>query len=303
MTRLTALLLPGLLCLSGGAAAAPPPYADLIDFPRTEANFDRFYSLEGHLAQRFDTVCADTLCAGDYSGLRPLQLRCSVDVAAAQVRACTWIFIASELRVDGQGGLLQVDNRNWQCALPLGTGVPVETFFTRLEGADALHEVFEGAAASVGEAVHGCLTQPVAPLPPPAPGAYVDARDYPRPGQGHGRFRALEQALVRGFDNICGDTFCEGDYYNLQAMRLRCSVHARSGRLGQCVWTFAGSNAWVAPADGSITVDARDWACALPLAPATPLALLLDTLRGDDAIDQPLPGTRTSTYDSLTSCL
>ncbi len=279
------------------------PFIDLVDFPRNEANWDRFYSLEAHLASRFDAVCADTLCEGDYSNLRALQLRCSVNAARAQVHACNWLFIASELQVAPDTGEVRVDNRRWDCPLPLGKGVAVEAFHASLESADALDIVLPGAAMSIGEAVGDCLQQTRQSARAAASARYVDARDYPGQGQGGARFRALEQALVRGFDDICGDTFCEGEYYNLQAMRLRCSVHAASGRVGECRWTFAGSNMAVEAATGAVTVDARDWACRLPLASYTPLPLLLDTLHGQDAIDALLPGTSTTVYEGLTTCL
>ncbi|WP_244880176.1 hypothetical protein [Stenotrophomonas rhizophila] len=279
------------------------PFVDLVDFPRNEANWDRFYSLEAHLANRFDAVCADTLCEGDYSNLRALQLRCSVNAASGQVHACNWLFIASELQVAPDTGVVLVDNRRWDCPLPLGTGVGVEAFHASLERADALDVVLPGAALSIGEAVGGCLQQVRQPERAASAARYVDARDYPGQGQGGTRFRALEQALVRGFDDVCGDTFCEGEYYNLQAMRLRCSVHAASGRVGECRWTFAGSNMDVDAATGAVTVDARDWACRLPLAAQTPLPRLLATLQGPEAIDTVLPGTATTVYEGLTTCL
>jgi len=134
---------------------------------------------------------------------------------------------------------------------------------------------------------------------------YVDARLYPDQASGWERFRSVERALVAGFDGVCGDTFCEGEYYNLQAMRLRCSVERASGQVAGCTWTFAGSNSSVL-GDGSIDVDLRSYACALPLAAGTPLESLLQALEAvppREAIDVPLPGTSTSVYDGLTHCL
>ncbi|MCF7752267.1 hypothetical protein KQ945_16020 [Bacillus subtilis subsp. subtilis] len=279
------------------------PFIDLVDFPRNEANWDRFHTLESHLASRFDAVCADTLCEGDVSNLRALQLRCSVNAAKAQVYACNWLFIASELQVAPDTGKVQVDNRRWDCLLPLGKGVAVKAFHASLDRADALDIVLPGAAMSIGEAVGDCLQRTRQPQRVASAARYVDARDYPGQGEGGARIRALEQALVRGFDDICGDTFCEGEYYNLQAMRLRCSVHAASGRVGECRWTFAGSNMAVEAVTGAVRVDARDWACRLPLAPYTSLPVLLDTLQGQEAIDTVLPGTATTVYEGLTTCL
>ncbi|WMJ70405.1 hypothetical protein [Stenotrophomonas sp. 24(2023)] len=136
--------------------------------------------------------------------------------------------------------------------------------------------------------------------------AYVDARLYPSQAAGWERFRAVERALVRGFDNVCGDTFCEGEYYNLRPLRLRCSVQAVTGVLAGCLWTFTGSNAGVERRSGRITVDVRHYACALPLAAGTTLEALLQALEAappGEALDVPLPGTRQTVYDGLVDCL
>lgn len=132
---------------------------------------------------------------------------------------------------------------------------------------------------------------------------YVDARDYPFAGAGEAGFGVMERALVRGFDYICGDTFCEGDYGNLRALQLRCAVSRDGGTVAGCLWSFAGSHADVDPAEPAPRVDARTWACALPVVPGTSLGTLLDRLRGPDALETPLPGTDVSTYEALTDCL
>ncbi len=132
---------------------------------------------------------------------------------------------------------------------------------------------------------------------------FIDARNYPSQAAGWERFRAVEARLVRGFDDICGDTFCEGEYHNLQALRFRCSVEAANGRVEECVWTFTGSTARVDASNGSIVVDAPTWACRAPLAPDTLLSTLLQTLEQREALHARLPGTSSSLYDGLTDCL
>jgi len=135
------------------------------------------------------------------------------------------------------------------------------------------------------------------------PVVHVDARDHPAPGEGAAAFDAMERALVRGFDYICGDTFCEGDHGNLRALQLRCAVNQTDGRVQGCLWSFAGSYAWVERDSPLPMADARTWACPLPLVPGTPLPVLLALLSGRDALDTPLPGSGRSTYDALTDCL
>ncbi|MGE6331889.1 hypothetical protein [Stenotrophomonas sp. NPDC077659] len=145
----------------------------------------------------------------------------------------------------------------------------------------------------------------LASLPLLASDGYVDARLYPDQASGWQRFGDVERALVAGFDDVCGDTFCEGEYYNLQAMRLRCSVERATGHVAHCIWTFAGSNTSV-KGDGRIDADLRSYACPLSLAAGTPLETLLqawEAVPARDSIDVPLPGTSRSVYDGLTECL
>jgi hypothetical protein len=113
----------------------------------------------------------------------------------------------------------------------------------------------------------------------------------------------LTQALRSNFDEICGDTFCEGDYSNIQSLGYHCSVEQASGRIGRCVWTFAGSYEQVDPATGELTVQARTWNCPTPTAPRTTITALLAALDGDEPLYMPLPGMQATIYDSLIDCL
>lgn len=156
-------------------------------------------------------------------------------------------------------------------------------------------------AAAAGATVESGAAH--APGTLPSAGPYVDAQDYPAPAVGGPRFRAVEAALVRGFDQVCGDTFCEGEYSNLQALRFRCSVATVSGRVQACAWTFTGSTAQVEPVTGVIEVDAPTWTCHSPVASGTPLTKLLRLLEQRDPLHVPLPGTGESLYDGLVECL
>jgi hypothetical protein len=132
---------------------------------------------------------------------------------------------------------------------------------------------------------------------------YVDAVDYPGPEQGWDAFYGLEQRLVRDFDDICGDTYCEGEFSNLQALRYRCSVRQADSLIGECVWTFAGSNAEINAATGQVMIDARTWACRTPLAPQTPIATFYSALSVARPILATLPATTTNIHEGLSSCL
>lgn len=141
----------------------------------------------------------------------------------------------------------------------------------------------------------------------PAPsreGSYVDAPTYVRGDDDRVEaWYGLTRALKQGFDQICGDTFCEGEFTNIQSLAYRCSVHATSGRIGMCAWVFAASDEAVDPASGKIAVRPQSWACATPLAPGTTLEELLDTLAGEDPLYAPLPRSDTSVFDGLVDCL
>lgn len=132
---------------------------------------------------------------------------------------------------------------------------------------------------------------------------YVDAVDYPTPSAGWEAFLDLERRLAEDFNQICGDTFCEGEYSDYQPLRLRCSVRQRDGVVGQCVWTFAASEAGIDPATGQVQVDARLWQCPTPLLPHTRLAALYKALAVEHPLFAPLPHSDRSINDGLIDCL
>ena len=148
------------------------------------------------------------------------------------------------------------------------------------------------------------LLPALAVVSPPAQAAgYVDASSYLTRDQDFEAWYALRSGLQRNFDDICGDTFCEGDYSNLQSLRYQCSVNAVNGRIGMCVWVFAGSNEEIDPATGRVRVDARAWRCRTPLASRTTIEELLAALQGEEPLRTALPGTDRSIYDGLVDCL
>ncbi|WP_437968038.1 hypothetical protein WMF04_01495 [Sorangium sp. So ce260] len=115
----------------------------------------------------------------------------------------------------------------------------------------------------------------------------------------------LLRALDDDFDDVCGDTFCEGEYSNYKPLRFRCSVEERAGTIGSCVWVLAASNEEILPSSGDVEVDARTFVCEMPIAPGTALVDLVEALSVPvgRAIDTALPGTDRSLYDGLVECL
>lgn len=149
------------LCLSCALLVAPAaqadPYVDLIDYPQQEANWDRFFALEGRLQQGFDSICGDTFCEGEYSEIHPLRLRCSVDAARGTVRECLWAFAASDLAVSANDGAIEARQPTWLCRLPLVAGTPVESFHAALAARDPLHDPLPGSSQSVYDALTECI--------------------------------------------------------------------------------------------------------------------------------------------------
>jgi hypothetical protein len=134
---------------------------------------------------------------------------------------------------------------------------------------------------------------------------YVDARSYLTEGEDIDRWYELSLALTDDFDDICGDTFCEGDYSNYESLGFDCSVDRSTGRIGQCVWVFAASIEEIDPVTGSIDVHGQTWQCLMPITPETNVGQLLDALAASDErpLDAGLPGSEQSLYDGLVDCL
>ncbi|MEO7432006.1 MAG: hypothetical protein ABIR62_08275, partial [Dokdonella sp.] len=121
---------------------------------------------------------------------------------------------------------------------------------------------------------------------------YVDVYEYFTTDAQYESWFTLSAQLDQDFDDICGDTFCEGDYSNIQSLRLRCSVETFNGRIGQCLWIFAGSYEDVDSGSGRIDVHSEVWRCAVPLAPQTTIDGLLAALAVPHPLYATLPGTQ-----------
>ncbi|WP_313441498.1 hypothetical protein [Stenotrophomonas sp.] len=152
--RLTASVL--LLGLAAQAQASPA-YVDLIDYPRSEANWHRFFALEGRLQHAFNNICGDTFCEGEYSDIRPMRLRCSVDAARGTVHECLWAFAASDMRVSAADGRVVTRQPTWLCRLPLMSGTTVEAFHASLAAHDPLHDPLPGTTSSTYDGLTDCI--------------------------------------------------------------------------------------------------------------------------------------------------
>lgn len=132
---------------------------------------------------------------------------------------------------------------------------------------------------------------------------FVDPYAYFTEDAQYEAWYALRAGLELGFEQICGDSFCEGDYSNIVPLRFQCSVQLHSGRIGACTWSFAASNEEIDPRSGQLAVETPAWTCDVPLAPQVTIDDLLVALEGDDPLFAPLPGEVATVYDSLIDCL
>jgi hypothetical protein len=135
------------------------------------------------------------------------------------------------------------------------------------------------------------------------PGSYVDASAYLRSDAAIEAWFTLRYRLYRDFDATCGDTFCEGEFSNIQSLRYVCSVHQGNGRIGACGWSFAASDESVDPRTGRLSAQTPAWLCMSPLAPGTTIEALLDALQGEEPLHAALPGGGATLHDGLVDCL
>ena len=133
--------------------------------------------------------------------------------------------------------------------------------------------------------------------------AYVDMHSYLPTWQERDAWLDVLYQLKLNFDDVCGDTFCEGEYPNLEALRYTCSANTTTGEVGECRFVFAASSEEVDPDTGKVRASVHQWQCASPLAPHTDARQLAAVLQGSRPLWATLPGTNSTLYDGLVDCL
>ncbi len=132
---------------------------------------------------------------------------------------------------------------------------------------------------------------------------YVEVSAYLQADADIEAWYALRHNLKRNFDDICGDTVCEGDYSNIESLRYTCSVHRVTGRIGMCGWTFAASDEAIEPVHGRIVARTHGWFCRSPLVAGTTIESMLQALQGESPLYAALPSSSTTLFDGLVDCL
>lgn len=147
------------------------------------------------------------------------------------------------------------------------------------------------------------LAAALTPAPAAAAPTHIDLVDFPTVQANWDRFHDLRRRLARGFDDVCADTFCEGEFSDIEAFRLRCAVERATGTVSECRWAFAASEVEVDEDTGRIVARQPTWLCRLPIPAGTSIETLFSALAGPNAIFARLPGADTSVYEAVGDCL
>ena len=134
-------------------------------------------------------------------------------------------------------------------------------------------------------------------------GTYDDAIDHLSDAD-LARFTTLRTKLASSFDDICGDTYCGGDYNEIEPLELTCSITVATGAVKQCAYVFGGTYATLNDKTGTVTSHAKTFTCKFTVNGT--MTTLLDTLMAanvTDPLQTALPGATTTIYDALGGCL
>jgi hypothetical protein len=273
--------------------AGSTTYVDIADFPGIDQG--AWFDLGGKLATELATA---------EPGVTALTFNCSVTSKLGSVHDCAWTLADARSAVDPGTAAISVDAVTYACHVHPRTTAP--KLLALLAGsADALHEPLPGIG-SIADTLADCFAHPIGgtPLPPAGAGStYVDASAYYATAANQAKWQATADAFVRGFDDICGDTFCGGDFGDLRSLELACAITKSTGNVKGCAWVFAGSYSLPAKT-GALDVTSRTFRC--DVAVHGTLSQLITTLTApgsDNPIQRPLPGGTASAYDALGGCL
>ncbi len=284
-------------------------YVRALDYWKAPADQNAWGAMLKKIDGEFNNVCGDTFCGGDYSNLTSLGLDCSVTSARGSLHECVWSFTGSSTLVNGGTGTVEASVASFQCRVAPKTSA--RALLTLLGATDAasagnpsIRRVLPGTTVTLYDVLGDCFQHPIGdtPISQGTGTTYSLAPDSPAVDQD--AYFSAEQTLQGNFNDVCGDTFCEGDYSNLQALRLSCSVRATTGTLRSCKWLFGGSYNDLDSKTGAITVHPKAAKCTLPVTgTANALTTFLLAPGATPAIQRVLPGSTKSAYDDLANCL
>ncbi len=111
---------------------------------------------------------------------------------------------------------------------------------------------------------------------------------------------SINSKLQSEFNEVCGDTFCEGDFPNIAALRLYCSVTSKNATIRDCAWAFTASTHEIDTKTAAVIPNAVTYQCHFKPKTTGPKLITLLT-NSTDAIHATLPGMG-SIYDTLSDC-
>jgi hypothetical protein len=278
-------------------------YVDVIDF----AGIDQgaWYDLEAALRDQFSSTCAGSYCQGTYRNLTALSFNCSVTSKLGVVHDCAWTLAGSRTEIDPATAAISVDAVTFECHLhPKTTAKKLLALLG--SSADPMHEPLPGGG-TIDSAVADCMAHPIGSTPLPVPSSspltYVSADDYYTSAAYQQKWAGAVAAAVRGFDNICGDTFCGSDFGDLRSLDLQCAVTKSTGNVKSCAWVFGGSYALPA-SSGALAETSRTFRCDFTMHGTLSQLIATWSAAGyDDPIQRALPGVTATAYDALGGCL
>lgn len=307
---LTSLVVGGAGCASSAAADEEiavaedelrTSYGDLLE-TLEPADLDRWIDVRAKLASGFDRICGDTICGGDFSNLATVRIACASTKAARKMKDCVWILGGNIDYVDAASGAITGEARAFTCHIPVAGKAKPFLDALAAAGDDALNTPLPGTNASFYDGLVACFDGVVG-APPPAgtAGDFAELGDFFwEQGSAGAAWSETKRKLVDGFDDACGDSFCEGELSDITGLRFACAVNRTTKNVPRCSWTFALANTDV-DSRGRIRATTATKRCDVEVnASATALRR---ALAGDDPLHAKLPGKTTSIYDALIGCL
>ncbi len=273
-------------------------YADVAETLEGK-DLDRWFAVSASLREGFERTCDGALCNGAYGRLASVRLACSSTRLAHKMKDCVWVLGASLEYVDAADGTMTNDTRVWTCHVPVTGFAKVMLDVLEAAGENAFRTPLPGTSRSFEDALSSCVR---GATPNPAPdetlGTFTDLGDRRRAGGAH--WTVTKRRLNERFEDVCGDSFCEGDYSDIAGLGLSCAVEQTTDRVAKCTWSFAAADTAV-DSRGHLTAGTKLMTC--PIAIDASAAELTLALAVDDPLQAQLPGQNTSFYDALVGCL
>lgn len=113
----------------------------------------------------------------------------------------------------------------------------------------------------------------------------------------------IESRLVQQFDDICGDTFCEGKFSDYFSLDLRCSVENATQIVKNCLWSFAATETYLDPLSGLYETQSQAFSCVIQLNINVDDVISSLSSRSSFILDTELPQGVPSFYQQLIDCL